>query len=139
MTLTATIRFNSDLPIEDVFLIAKDIVQTPPGYEPEVSHHMEGVIEVYTTMRNPVVIGAKALIWVTQYAPIVVRDLDVNYQVCFDVPYSSDTDLGQLMTELIERLALTEWRYNYDWDDDEWIVNQLPQVNQGKTEEGCDE
>lgn len=115
MTITATVRFKSSLSLKEVFGVTRRVVDTPINAPPpDVLTEEDSV-----TLSNPCCIGAKALAWATYFYE------DQRFHVFFDIPSCSNTDLDQVMTDLIQHLELTEWAWNYDLND-EWIGNVLP-------------
>ncbi len=122
MTLTASIRFNSDQTIEQIFRVAQEVVETPN------IDNVQPVITMipnpdYQQIGNPTAIGAKALCWVTKG---VFASPDGQYTVCFDVPSFSSTNLSELSKKLVEKLGLQDFYFNCDTDDD-WHHNSIPE------------
>jgi hypothetical protein len=123
MALTATVRFDSSQSLEEIFACAQAIAETP---SPEKVTPIITQWKHYRTISNPSAIGAKALVWATEFHPSVALALGNRYQVCFDIPYGSDSNVSAMVTGLIKGLGLNLWRYNFDMDD-EWHNNQFPE------------
>ena len=123
MTLTVSIRFNSDQTLEQVFRVAQEVVETPniDNVQGVPSPHL--CTTEYMQLSNPLGIGAKALAWVTkgQFA-----SPNGQYTVCFDIPSFSSTNLSELSKKLVEKLELQDFYFNCDVDDD-WYHNLIPE------------
>lgn len=118
MTLTASVRFNSDQTIEQIFRVAQEVVETPDidNVQPKIT-----ILPDFQQIGNPPAIGAKALTWVTKgdfTAPAG------QYTVCFDIPNSSPINLAELSKKLVEKLELQDFYFNCDFYD-EWQHNLI--------------
>ncbi len=118
MTLTASIRFNSDQTIEQIFRIAQEVVETPDidNVRPKIHNYPD-----FQQIVNPPMIGAKALTWVTKGEFAAPAG---QYTVCFDIPNSSPINLAELSKKLVEELELQDFYFNCDFYD-EWQHNLI--------------
>ena len=123
MTLTASIRFNSDQTLEQIFRVAQEVVETPniDNVQGVPASHIPS--SKYLQTSNPPAIGAKALTWVTKGE---FAFPDGQYTVCFDIPSFSSTNLSELSKKLVEKLELQDFYFNCDVDD-EWHHNLIPE------------
>ncbi len=114
MTITATIKFKSQIPIKQVFRAAQEAVATPDIENVEWAATQA---DTFIQFRNPVCIGAKALTWVNRLEK-------EYYSAYFDIPSCSDTDLSKIAKDFVNRLGINEFLFNVDTDD-EWHLNKI--------------